>query len=101
MNSTQQHLGEIVAGHRLGRDTMILLGWSGEDMPGQGAVVLRNRSNGKGRFTSFSVTDDQQRHWFVLIIHGAEAGLSQKGDGFQLRDGAGTATTAYAPPAIL
>lgn len=101
MNATQQHLGEIVAGHRLGRDTMILLGWSGEDMPAQGTAVLRNRRNGKGRFTAFSVTDDQQRHWFLMIIHGPEAGLSQNGDGFQLRDGAGVATTAYAPPAIL
>lgn len=102
MNPSQDRLGEIVAGHRLGRDGVVLFGWSGEDIPAQGIAILQQRQQGRGRFGSLTLSDDQKRRWFLLIIHAPEAGLSQSGDGFQLHGtGARSSTTAYAPPSML
>lgn len=102
MTPSQDRLGEIVAGHRLGRDTLILLGWSGEDIPAQGVAVLKKRQQGKGRFGAATWTAGDKRRWFLIVIHAPEAGLSQTGDGFQLQGaGALSSTIAYAPASIL
>jgi hypothetical protein len=102
MNPSQDRLGEVVAGYALDRDGLILLGWSGEDMPAQGIAILPQRQPGKGRFGSLTMTDDQKRRWFLLIVHGPNAGLSRSGDRFQLHGaGARSSTTAYTPTAML
>ncbi len=102
MTPSQDRLGEIVAGHRLGRDTLILLGWSGEDIPAQGVAILKKRQQGKGRFGAATWTYGDKRRWFLIVIHAPEAGLSQSGDGFQLHGtGAQSSTIAYMPASIL
>jgi hypothetical protein len=102
MLPAQDRLGEIVAGHRLGRDTLILLGWSGEDIPAQGVAILKKRQQGKGRFGAATWVSGDKRHWFILVIHAPEAGSSQSGDGFQLHGaGAQMSTIAYAPASLL
>lgn len=101
MAPSQDRLGEIVAGHRLDRDTLVLLGWSGEDIPAHGVAILKKRQQGKGRFGAATWLAADQRRWFLMVIHAPEAGLSQSGDGFQLH-GAGShaSTIAYAPTAM-
>jgi hypothetical protein len=101
MTLSQERLGEIVAGHRLGRDTLILLGWSGEDIPAHGVAILKKRQQGKGRFGAATWVSGDKRRWFLLVIHAPEAGLSQSGDGFQLHGaGAQMSTIAYAPASM-
>ena len=102
MSKSQDRLGEIVAGYRLDRDAVVLLGWSEEDFPAQGIAILQQRQHGRGRFGSVTLVDEQNRRWFLLIVNAPEAGLSQSGDGFQLRGaGAPTSTTAYVPPVMV
>ena len=102
MSKSQDRLGEIVAGYRLGRDAVVLLGWSEEDFPAQGIAILQQRQNGRGRFGSVTLVDEQHRRWFLLIVNAPEAGLLQSGDGFQLHGaGAPTSTTAYVPAAMV
>lgn len=102
MTPQRDRLGEIVAGHRLGRDTLILLGWSGEDIPAQGVAILKKRQQGKGRFGAATWVSGDNRRWFLIVIHAPEAGLSQSGDGFQLHGaGAQSSTIAYTPASML
>lgn len=102
MTPSQDRLGKIIAGHRLGRDAMVLLGWSDGDLPNQGVARLQQRQQGRGRFVSLTLADDQKQRWFLLVIHAVDFGLAQSGESFQLHgSGAQAATTAYVPQAML
>ena len=103
MLDTQQHVGEIVAGHRLARDVLILLGWTGEAIAGDGSAVLDGRAGHQGRFRAAAWTGDGDgaRQWFVAAVRAPAVGEARPGDHLRLQAaGARTPMIACLPPAF-
>ena len=103
MVETQQHVGEIVASHRLARDVLILLGWSGEAMAADGMAALEGRAGEHGRFRAAAWTGDgdETRQWFVAAVRAPAVGEARPGDHLRLQAaGARTPMIACLPAAF-
>lgn len=103
MLDTQQHVGEIVASHRLARDVLILLGWTGETIAGEGSAALESRAGDQGRFRAAAWTGDGDgaRQWFVAAVRAPAVGEARPGDHLRLQAaGARTPMIACLPSAL-
>ncbi|HYM33354.1 MAG TPA: hypothetical protein VEU47_18795 [Candidatus Cybelea sp.] len=83
----QQHpIGEIVASHRLAADCVVLLGWGAEPLAHEGAAMLDDRRQDRGRYRAAGWRMDEDgtsRHWFVAALRAP--GVGEAADGARLR----------------
>src|SRR4051794_21151947 len=104
----QARVGDIVAGHRIGADRLLLLAWSEEPLPTEGIATLREQRNGKGRLRAHSWQSPGApppaagASWYLLALEIEGAGAAPPGALVALQaSGARRPTLARVPEALL
>jgi hypothetical protein len=103
VGEAREHVGEIVAAHRLAEDILILLGWSRDEIAKEGVAALDRNRRERGRCHALSLPPDASGlRWFVAAIRVAGAGAAGPGDALHLHAaGAKAPIIACLPPQIV